>query len=45
MEYQATDYTGWNYCTNIATDVFSDIRQFYVPKSFNSQKLIVWQIL
>lgn len=38
MEYQATDYTGWNYCTNIATDVFSDIRQFYVPKSFNSQK-------
>lgn len=38
MEYQATDYTGWNYCTNIAADVFSNIRQFYVPKSFNSQK-------
>ena len=38
IEYQATDDTGWNYSTNIATDVFYDIRQFYVPKCFNNQK-------
>ena len=38
IEYQATDDTGWNYSTNIAADVFYDIRQFYVPKCFNNQK-------
>ena len=38
IEYQATDDTGWNYSTNIVTDVFYDIRQFYVPKCFNNQK-------
>lgn len=38
VEYQATDDTGWNYTTNIAEDVFYDIRQFYIPKCFNSQK-------
>ena len=38
IEYQATDDTGYNYSTNIAADVFYDIRQFYVPKCFNNQK-------
>ena len=36
--YQATSETGFNYNTTIAADVFSDIRQFYVPKYFNAQK-------
>lgn len=38
IEYQAIDDTGWNYSTNIAADVFYDLRQFYVPKCFNKQK-------
>lgn len=36
--YQATSETGFNYNITIAADVFSDIRQFYVPKYFNAQK-------
>ncbi len=36
--YRATDENGWNYDTTIAADVFFDIRQFYVPKCYNSQK-------
>lgn len=35
--YRATNETGWNYDTTIAADVFSDIRQFYVPSCYNNQ--------
>lgn len=41
IEYQATDDTGWKYPTNIAADVFCDIRQFYVPKCYNNQNKYV----
>lgn len=37
-QYQVTDKTGWNYDTSIAADAFFDMRQFYVPKCYNSQK-------
>lgn len=37
IEYQATTETGWNYNTTVAVDVFDDIRQFYIPKCYNSQ--------
>lgn len=37
-EYRKTDSEGWNYDTTIAADVFDDMRQFYEPKCFNSQK-------
>jgi hypothetical protein len=36
ISYQATDETGWNYNTTVASDVFEDIKQFYVPKCYNS---------
>ena len=39
--YYATDETGWRYNTSIAEDVFKDIRQFYVPKCYDSQKQYV----
>lgn len=37
IEYQATTETGWNYNTTVAVDVFDDIRQFYIPKCYNSK--------
>lgn len=37
FEYQATNDTGLKYYTNVAEDVFYDMRQFYMPKCFNSQ--------
>lgn len=37
IEYQATTETGWNYNTTVAVDVFDDIRQFYIPRCYNSQ--------
>lgn len=37
IEYQGTTETGWNYNTTVAVDVFDDIRQFYIPRCYNSQ--------
>lgn len=39
--YQKTDDTGWKYSITTSEEVFSDIRQFYVPKSFNEQRQYV----
>lgn len=38
IEYRETDETGWSYNITIAEDVFYDIKQFYVPKCYNSKK-------
>jgi len=40
-EYRTADETGWQYNTSIAEDVFNDIRQFYIPKCYDSQKQYV----
>lgn len=37
IEYLVTDETGWNYNTTVAEDVFTEIRQFYVPKCYNNK--------
>lgn len=39
--FRKTNNTGWNYDVSVSEEVFDDIRQFYVPKSFNKDRQYV----